>query len=157
AALKILELQRDRQKTALDRAQMNIDRLTVKAPLAGMIAHQNVYRGNFYGHPQEGDQLYRGQSLVSIFDPSEMQVRCSVGEPDGAALTPGMRARVVLDAYPDLALPAHFEFASPMAASALGSPIKTFTAVFKLDKTDPRLMPDLSAAVVVDGISKETK
>ena len=51
---------------------------------------------------------------------------------------------------PDLALPAHFEFASPMAASALGSPIKTFTAVFKLDKTDPRLMPDLSAAVVIE-------
>jgi hypothetical protein len=37
-----------------------------------------------------------------------------------------------------------------MAASALGSPIKTFTAVFKLDKTDPRLMPDLSAAVVIE-------
>ena len=38
--------------------------------------------------------------------------------------------------------------ASP--ASALGSPIKTFTAVFKLDKTSPQLMPDLSAAVVVE-------
>src|SRR5438876_5846597 len=53
--------------------------------------------------------------------------------------TPGARVKVYLDAYPDLALPAHFEFASPMAASALGSPIKTFTAVFKLDKTDVRL------------------
>ena len=41
-------------------------------------------------------------------------------------------------------------FASPVASSALGSPIKTFTAVFKLDKTDPHLMPDLSAAVVLD-------
>ena len=149
AALKILELQRDRQKVALDRAQTNLNRMEVRAALAGMVAHQNVYRGNSYGHAQEGDQLYRGQALVSIFDPSEMLVRCSVGEPDGAALTSGMLARVYFDAYPDLSLPAHFEFSSPMASSALGSPVKTFSAVFKLDKTDPRLMPDLSAAVVL--------
>ena len=43
------------------------------------------------------------------------------------------------------------------ASSALGSPIKTFTAVFKLDKSDPHLMPDLSAAVVVEApAAKET-
>jgi HlyD family secretion protein len=150
AALRTLELQRDRQKVALDRAQTNIDRMEVRAPIAGMVAHQNVYRGNSMGHAQEGDQLYRGQALVSIFDPSSMLVRCSVGEPDGASLTPGTRAKVYFDAYPDLALPAHFESASPMASSALGSPVKTFSAVFKLDKTDPRLMPDLSAAVVLE-------
>ena len=150
AALRILELQRDRQKVAMDRAQTNIDRLQIHAPLPGMVAHQNLYRGNTNGHAQEGDQLYRGQAIVSIFDPTEMMVRCMVGEPDGAALAAGARAKVYLDAYPDVALPAHFEFASPMATSALGSPIKTFTAVFKLDKTDPRLMPDLSAAVVIE-------
>jgi HlyD family secretion protein len=150
AALRILELQRDRQKVAMERAQTNINRLKIRAPLAGMVAHQNVYRGNTNGKAQEGDQLWSGQAVVSIFDPVEMQVRCLVGEPDGAALTSGMRVKVFFDAYPDLSLPAHFEFASPMAASALGSPIKTFTAVFKLDKTDPRLMPDLSAAIVIE-------
>ena len=151
AALRILELQRDRQKVAMDRAQTNIDRMTIKAPLPGMVAHQNVYRGpNSNGHAQEGDQLWNGSTVVNIFDPTEMQVRCLVGEPDGAALTPGSRVKVYFDAYPDVVLPAHFEFGSPMAASALGSPIKTFTAVFKLDKTDPRLMPDLSAAVVIE-------
>jgi HlyD family secretion protein len=155
AALRILELQRDRQKVALERAQTNIDRLTIKASQTGMVAHQNVYRGNTNGHAQEGDQLWNGQAVVNIFDPSEMQVRCLVGEPDGAALVAGARAKVYIDAYPDLAIPAHFEFASPMAASALGSPIKTFTAVFKLDKADPRLMPDLSAAVVIEPLPAE--
>ena len=42
---------------ALDRANNNINLLTVKATLAGVIAHQNVYRNNSIGHPQEGDQL----------------------------------------------------------------------------------------------------
>jgi multidrug efflux pump subunit AcrA (membrane-fusion protein) len=149
AALRILELQRDRQKVNLERTQGNLDKMQLKATLAGMVAHQNVYRNSSVGHPQEGDQLWRGQAIVAIFDPSEMLVRCSVGEPDGAALTPGTHATVYLDAYPELALPAHFESASPVASSALGSPIKTFNAVFRLEKSDPRVMPDLSAAVVV--------
>ena len=150
AALRYLELQRDRQKVNVDRTQNNIKVLEIHAPLAGMVAQELVYRNNAMGHAQEGDQLYRGQPLVSIFDPKEMSIRCSVGEPDGIALTPGTHATVFLDAYPDLALPAHFESASPVASSALGSPIKTFTAIFKFDRTDPHLLPDLSAALVID-------
>jgi multidrug resistance efflux pump len=160
AALHILELQRDRQKVALDRAQNNMKNLQVKAPLAGMVAHSVQYRNGSITHVQEGDQLYRGNALVSIFDPSEMLVRCSVAEPDRVELRPGARATVYVDAYPDLALPAHFESASPIATTALGSPIKTFTALFKLDRIDPRLMPDLSAAVVVEtggGTKQATK
>jgi HlyD family secretion protein len=149
AALRILELQRDRQKVMLERTQNNINLMTIKAQIAGMVAHQNVFRANTLGHPQEGDQLYRGQALLSIFDPTEMSVVCSVGEPDGIALAPGTRATVRLDAYPDLVIPAHLEFASPVASSALGSPIKNFSAVFRLDKSDPHLLPDLSAAVVI--------
>jgi multidrug resistance efflux pump len=155
AALRILELQRDRQKVALERAQGNLDKLRVKAPLGGMVAHANVYRNGSMTHAQEGDQMYRGNPLVNIFDPSEMQVRCAVGEPDGVVLAKGTRATIYLDAYPDLALSAHFEYASPIATSALSSPIKSFTAIFKLDKADPHLMPDLSAAVVIHGRAED--
>jgi multidrug efflux pump subunit AcrA (membrane-fusion protein) len=150
AALRILELQRDRQQVMLQRTQANMAKLEVHTTLSGMVAHQNLYRNNSMGKPQEGDQFYRGQPIVSIFDPSEMLVRCAVGEPDGAALVPGAKATVYFDAYPELVLPAHFEFASPVASSAIGSPIKSFTAVFKLDRSDPHLMPDLSAAIVVE-------
>lgn len=151
AALRILELQRDRQKVALERAQSNIDKMQLVAPLGGMVAHSVQYRNGSMVHAQEGDQLYRGNALVSIFDPTEMLVRCAVGEPDGDILAPGVQGTVYFDAYPDLALPAHFESASPIATTALGSPIRTFTAIFRLDETDSRLMPDLSAAVVLRG------
>jgi HlyD family secretion protein len=149
AALRILELQRDRQKVQLDRTRTNIAKLEIHSSLRGMVAIQNVFRANSQGKPQEGDQLWPRQSLASIFDPKEMAVRCAVGEPDGVVLRPGARATVYLDAYPDISLDAHVEFVSPVAASALGSPIKTFSALIKLDRTDPRIMPDLSAAVVV--------
>jgi HlyD family secretion protein len=149
AALRILELQRDRQKVALQLAESNAEHLSVKAPLAGMVALQNVWRNGTMGHAQEGDQLYSGQPLLRIFDPTEMEIRASVGEPDGAVLVPGARALVNLDAYPELVFTAHFHSASPVATAPLGSPIKTFTATFRLDKPDPHFLPDLSAAVII--------
>jgi len=149
AALRVLELQRDRQKVALARSQSNMSRLTVKAQISGMVALDNVWRNGSMGHAQEGDQLWSGQPLLRIFDPSEMEVRAQVGEPDGAALVPGARAMISLDAYPDLVFTAQFQSASPVAASPLGSPVKTFSAVFRLDKPDPHFLPDLSAAVII--------
>jgi HlyD family secretion protein len=150
AALRVLELQRDRQQVALERIQSNIKLLEIRAPLAGMVAQDLVWRNNTMAHAQEGDQLWRGQSVASIFDPSEMAIRCAVGEPDDVALIPGAHAIVYLDAYPGLVLSARFESSSPVASSNLGSPVKTFSAVFKFDKSDPHLMPDLSAAVVLE-------
>ena len=150
AALRILELQRDRQKVGLDRALRNVDKLQVKAQLAGMVAFENIWKGGSFGQAQEGDQMWSGQPLLRLFDPSEMEVRVSVGETDGAVLMPGARAQVRLDAYPDLAFAAQFASASPAAASPIGSPIKTFTARFRLEQSDRHLLPDLSAAVVIE-------
>jgi HlyD family secretion protein len=154
AAVRVLELQRDRQKVSLDRALSNAEKLEIHAPLDGMVALENVWRNNSMGKAQEGDQLWAGQPLIRLFDPSEMEVRAQVGEPDDAALIPGCRAIVRLDAYPDLTFEAHMVSASPVAASALGSPIKTFSALFRLDKSDPHLLPDLSAAVVLEAAGK---
>ena len=149
AALRILELQAERQKVALDRAQRNQEKLVLKATIAGMVALENTWRGGSMGNAQEGDQLWPGQALLKIFDPSDMLVQTMVGEPDGAVLQEGATAIVHLDAYPDAVFQARFQSASPVATAAMGSPIKNFTARFVLDRSDPRLLPDLSAAVVI--------
>lgn len=151
AEIRILELQRDRQQVAVDRQKRNLDKLSVKAPLNGMVALENVFRNNSLGHAEEGDQLWPGQPLLRIFDPSEMEIELAVGEPDGAVLKPGATALVHLDAFPDLTLTAHFESASPVATSPLGISLKTFSARFKLDRGDPHLLPDLSVALDIEG------
>jgi HlyD family secretion protein len=147
AESRVLELQRDRQKVAVDRAKSNISKLELRAPLDGMVALQNVWRNNSMGHAEEGDQLWPGSPVLRLFDPSEMEVDVSIEEPDIAALAPGTDAIVHVDAFPGLGFHAKFESASPVAASALGSPIKTFAARFRLLQSDPHLLPDLSAAV----------
>ena len=150
AALRVIELQRDRQQIMLERSKGNATKLTIKAPLSGMVALENIWKGGTMGHPREGDQLYPGQPLLKIFDPSEMFLDAQVGEPDGARLKPGVRAKVQLDAYPGLAFEAVFESGSPVATTAIGSPVKNFHTRFRLLSTDPRLLPDLSAAAVVN-------
>jgi HlyD family secretion protein len=150
SGLHILELQRDRQQVNLDRAQSNTEKLALRAPIAGMVAHENVWRNGSMGPMQEGDQAWPGQPLLRIFDPAEMFVNTFVSEPDGAILAPGTRAKVRLDAYPGAVFDAHLESASPAASSSLGSPLKTFAARFRLEQRDARLLPDLSAAVEIE-------
>ena len=69
ADLKILELQRDRQKTTLERDQENAERLQIRSPLAGMVVQDVIWRSgqNQPGHPQEGDQPWAGQPLIKGF------------------------------------------------------------------------------------------
>jgi multidrug resistance efflux pump len=157
AELRILELQRDRQKIAVDRQRSNAQKLSLHTPIPGMASLENTWRNNSLGHAQEGDQLWPGSSLLRVFDPSAMVVEVSVGEPDGAVLVPGATAVVHLDAFPQLTFGAHFDSASPIATSALGSPVKTFSARFVLDQSDPHLLPDLSVAVDIQEPSQVTR
>jgi multidrug resistance efflux pump len=150
AELRILELQRDRQKLTVERQKENASLLTIRSSISGMVALENTWRGNGMGHAQEGDRLYPGEPLLQVFDPSNMVVLLSVGEPDGAALKPGVKAVIHLDAFPDLTFTAHFESASPVATSAFDTQVKKFTARFVVDQSDARLLPDLSVAADIE-------
>ena len=156
ADLKILELQRDRQKVAWERSRANAEKLVLRASMTGMVAPENTWRNDSFGPPQEGDQIWGGEPLMRIFDPSEMEVQATVSETDGAALSQAAQAVVHLDAYPDLSFKAHFDSASPVATTLLGgSVVRSFPARFRLDDRDPHLLPDLSAALDIEVISKE--
>jgi HlyD family secretion protein len=155
ADLKVLELQRDRQKVMWERAEANAEKLVLRAAIPGMVARENTWRNDSFGPAQEGDQIWPGEPVLRIFDPSEMEVQVSVSEPDGASLKEGAQALVRVDAYPELVFKAHFDSASPVATSLLDSVVKTFPARFRLDDRDPHLLPDLSAAVDLDVITKE--
>src|SRR6185295_14345699 len=60
AGVRIVELQRDRQQVALERAETNIEKLSVKAPIAGMVAQEMTWRNDSMGPMQEGDQAWPG-------------------------------------------------------------------------------------------------
>jgi hypothetical protein len=63
----------------------------------------------------------------------------------------GLPALITLDSYPTRQFTGRLDQLSPVGAtSGLSSRVRTFLAVFRIDGTDPHLLPDLSAAVDLD-------
>jgi multidrug resistance efflux pump len=149
AAIRILELKQQRQQVTVDRLRANLDRLVIKSPQDGMVALENTWKAGSMGPPQEGDQLWPGQPVLRIFDPTSMIVETMVNEPDVAVLGDSVTAKVYLDAYPTAVFTAKLESASPVATAGLESPVRTFTARFRIAEQDPRLLPDLSASMEI--------
>ena len=149
AALRILEIQRDRARSDADHAERNRDLMTVTAPFDGLVVIDTIFRGSGQmTEVQEGDEVRSGVGILDVVDPSSMQVRASVNQVDITHVAAGQAVRIRLDAYPDLAFDGQVEQLAPLAVpSQLTSKVRTFVAMVSIAGSHERLMPDLSASV----------
>jgi len=85
-----------------------------------------------------------------------MEVRAQVGEPDDLAVDfRAAGATVRLDAYPDLVLCRRIWFRpARWLRPRWAAPSRPSRRASGLDKSDPHLLPDLSAAVVLEPVAK---
>jgi HlyD family secretion protein len=150
AAIRVLEIQRDRTREIMLHSQTNASLMQIRSPIDGIVVFNTIWKQGNMGEVQEGDQIRPGVPFMQVVDPSIMQVHVMVNQEDLAKLTLGQPAQVHLDAYPDLALPGELESIDPMGKPGdFSSRMRNFSATFSVKGTDPRLMPDLSAAVDV--------
>jgi len=156
--LRSLEMQAQQEKYNIDRRTRNIERMTIRAPIDGLVVMQTIYRGGQFGQVQEGDQVFPGTYFLQIVDLSEMIVNASVNQVSSHALALGQKATVRLEAYPGLALPAKLVSIGAMAAAgSRGGPrgssrdlfVKQVPVRFAIEAPDKRLIPDLSASADV--------
>ncbi|HXJ94557.1 MAG TPA: HlyD family efflux transporter periplasmic adaptor subunit [Terriglobia bacterium] len=151
ADIRSLEVQRDRAHEIMLHAQDNEQRMAVHSPIEGIVVLNNIWKSGSMGEVEEGDQVWAWASFMRVVDPAAMEVSIRVNQEDVLALAPGQRATVHLDAYPDLTFPAHLQELAPMGqTSELSDKVRTFTALYRIEGNDPRLVPDLSAAVDVE-------
>ena len=151
AAIRILEIQRDRTEQIMLHARADAELLQIRAPLDGVVVLNTIWKQGKIGEVQEGDQLRPGIPFMQVVDPSQMQVRVLANQEDFLSLRTGQFARIHLDAYPELVFPGRLAEMAPMGRSGdFSSRLRTFTVVFSITGQDPKLMPDLSAAVDVD-------
>jgi len=151
AQRRIAELERGQAKIELIRAEANADRMLARAPMDGVVVMQQTFRSGEFGQIQPGDMVFPGQLYMRIVDPNSMIVNASVNQADSERLRIGLKARVRFDAYPDLELPAHVYSiaAMPRAGGFRASFVKEVPVVLKLDKLDPRVIPDLTVSADV--------
>jgi multidrug efflux pump subunit AcrA (membrane-fusion protein) len=87
---------------------------------------------------------------MQVVNPAAMRVRSRVNQVDIPYLQLGQPVQATLDAYPDLVLPGKVEQISPISvASGFSQRVRNCVVTFSIQGADPRLMPDLSAAVDV--------
>ncbi len=152
------EIDVQQTKIELKRAEANADRMLVKSPLDGIAVMQTIFRGGDLGQVQEGDQLYPGMMFMTIVDTRSMVINATVNQADVEQLRIGSPALVHFDAYPDLELPARVYSVGGIAkpGGQRGSFVKEIPVKLKLERTDPRVIPDLSvAADVVVGAEQQ--
>jgi HlyD family secretion protein len=148
ASIRILEIQRDRARETMLHAQANAALMQVHSPISGVVVLNTIWKQGNIGEVQEGDQVRPGVPFMQVVDPSEMEVQVPVNQQDVLALHDGLKARVHLDAYPDLVCPAQLKVIDPMGRPGdFSQKVRTFSAVWSIMCTDPRLLPGLSAAV----------
>jgi len=151
AQIRVQQLNLDQSAIELKRAEMNVQRMTIKSPMDGIVVMQSIVRNGEFGQIREGDQVFAGQPFMQIVDPSSMVLNATVNQVDAEKLRLGMKSSVRLDAYPDIELPGTLigigalSKTSTFRASYVGEiPIR-----IKIDRTDARVIPDLTGSAEI--------
>jgi multidrug resistance efflux pump len=148
AAIRSSELNREQSKIEMQRAENNVQRMTIKAPMDGIVVMGNIVLNGELRQIREGDTVAAGQPFMTIVDPRSMVLNATVNQVDAERLRLGMKGTIRLDAYPDVQLPGTLSGIGAMAK------ISTFRASFvgeipvrlKIEKMDPRVIPDLTGS-----------
>jgi HlyD family secretion protein len=150
--IRALEIQRDRAMNAWKHAESNADKMRVVSPIDGMVVLKSTWKNGTMGEVQEGEEVRSGLGIMEVIDPSAMQVRARVNQADVSRLHVGQPARITLDSLPTRTFAGRLQQLSQIGAvSTMSNRVRTFLAVFSVEGSDSHLMPDLAAAIDVDG------
>jgi multidrug efflux pump subunit AcrA (membrane-fusion protein) len=151
AQLQGAQIDREQGKMELERAQRNVDLMVIRAPMDGIVVLQTINRGGDMGPAQQGDQLYPGRLFMQVIDPKSMLLNGTISQVDAQQIKIGMKAKVHLDAYPNLEFPAHI--AGINALSKISSRRPSFKGDIdvrvKLESIDGNVIPDISGSADV--------
>lgn len=151
ADIRDFEMQAEMKRLDMVQAQQNEKLMVVRAPADGIVVINTTWKGNGMGPFQVGDTPRPGQAFMRIVNPSQMQADIDLNQLDYPFVHAGEPVVIHLDAYPGAEFRGAIETVSPIAnASDFSNNVRTLSAVASVDGSDPRLMPDLSAAVDVE-------
>lgn len=150
ADIRSLRIQQARARQTMLFAQANARKMVIHSPMAGVVVLNDTWLNGRMGKAQEGTQVRPGVPFMRVVDPSQMDVRAQINQEDLPFLRVGQHAVVRLDAYPGLSFPGTLEQLAPLAHNGqFSSRVRTFTGIFSIQGSSPKLMPDLTAAVDV--------
>jgi HlyD family secretion protein len=121
----------------LARIQVEIDESTIESPIAGRV---------LYRLAEPGEVLAVGGKVVTVLDLNDLYMTIFLPTEEAGRVGIGAEARIVLDAVPDLVLPAVVSFVAPEAQftpKEVETRKEREKLMFRVKvKPDPSLLPD---------------
>jgi HlyD family secretion protein len=152
--------QRIRQEEAgLDSARYELTKVTITAPIAGVVTRRNIEEGETV---VVGTMNNQGTVLATVADLSVIEAVVEVDETDIPAVELGQMAEVTIDALPDRSftgIVTEIGNSPIQATGAAGSQATTFKVVVTLDDEIPDVRPgftctaDITTAVRADSLA----
>jgi RND family efflux transporter MFP subunit len=142
AQLASQQMQEEAADAQVVEAQVNYGYCLIRAPFDGVITTKDAQVGEVVSPFSAGGGFTR-TGIGTIVDMNSLEVDVDVNEAYIGRVKPGMSAQAVLDAYPDWKIPAHVIAIVP-AADRGKATVKVRVA---MDKTDPRVVPDMGVRV----------
>jgi len=135
-----------RSQTNQELAQLRLDDVIIRAPLAGTILEKNVEEGQVIQSASQN--VSGGTTLVIMADLQSMQVRTLVDETDIGDIRPGMQATVTVEAYPQERFVGIVEKIEPQAL--VQQNVTMFQVIVQLDNSSGLLRPGMNAEVEIE-------
>jgi HlyD family secretion protein len=161
AAVAVLEARRDKASLAMATARQNIENMTVRTPIEGVVVvKQNAdasggmyFSGMSLPEYRVGDMVWSGRMIAEILDVRGIELQAKVNEADRANLNVGQAAEVRVDGLPAGAFAGTITSISGAAARGFwdNDSRRKFDTTLQIAKPDERLRPGLSADVVISG------
>src|SRR5690242_1718434 len=161
AALAISEEKRHKARLAMDQAEANIKRMTITAPIDGLVViHGNrdasggfFFTGMTLPDYHVGDQVNPGSSIAEVIDVSHLELYAQVGETDHSNLKPGQPVDMQVYALPGDKFTGKVETVGGATSHEFwdDNAKHKFDVTILLDKPDPRLRPGFAARLSING------
>ena len=147
--LEVREIALEKAQRQVSAAEDEVAAMVLRAPRDGIVI---VGEHPWMGRPIEaGDNVWPGVRVVEFPDLTEMRVEAVLSDVDDGRVTPGMKARCVLDAHPRREHDCVVRDVAPFADELRrGSLRRGFTVLLDLDETDPvHMRPGMSVRVEI--------
>jgi len=154
--LEVLGRAEEKARRELEVAEKGLRATSVQTPRSGIFLAGNFWQWGPEGPRklQPGDTVWPNFPVASIPDPTEMEVSAALSEVDHGRIHGGMKARCILDTYPDRVFDGRVEEVGAVAAESvrsfgLSTPRTGFPVRISLAATDTIMRPGLSVRVEV--------
>jgi HlyD family secretion protein len=149
AELKKSESDLETARIALAEVKAENEKTILRAPIDGFVVirenNMNTERRRF----RMGDTIWQGQPVLYMPDMTSMIVKTEVRENDLNKIQVGLEATVKIDAYPSLTLSGNVESIGSLAVEDPSVAGKHFQFTIKLQESDPRLRPGMTARAFI--------